>query len=238
MSRLATIARSASVIGREHVRLGRNNQDGHCCLSEAGLTVGVVTDGCSSEPFSEVGARWGARALAHFTLELARTASLDAVPALACSRLIGWLEAQVAALGGDGARALVEQYLLFTVLAVVQKGDQTLVFGSGDGSVWLDGRLLRLDSGPRNAPRYLGYRLLGEDLEPQLHHLGAARRVAVATDGLDDWLARTPDGLATLLDDAVVWSNPVHLQRRLAVLHETERFTDDSTLVALDTKEL
>ena len=46
---------SGTHIGREHVRIGRNNQDGVFTSPQ----VAVVTDGCSSQPQSEVGAQLG-----------------------------------------------------------------------------------------------------------------------------------------------------------------------------------
>src|SRR5687767_12676541 len=55
---------TASVLGREHARLFRNNQDGVAARVEDGIAVAVVTDGCGSGTSSEVGARLGARFLA------------------------------------------------------------------------------------------------------------------------------------------------------------------------------
>ncbi len=236
-SRHVTISRSASLIGREHVRLGRNNQDGVFVSSRGDTTVAVVTDGCSSQPFSEVGARLGARALAMMTLALEHVA-LAELPTVAMEHLTSWLDRLVRSVEVDDATAVLEQYGLFTVLCAVQRGPDCVVFGSGDGAVFVDGQLTRLDSGDDNAPAYVGYRLTGKSVPARVHHLGPARRVALATDGVDGWLSRTPDGLRALLDEPHVWTNPVHLQRRLNVLNETERFTDDTTLAVLDTREL
>jgi len=227
---------TASLIGREHVRLGRNNQDGVFVTSRGDTTVAVVTDGCSSQPFSEVGARLGARAMAVMTAALVHVA-LEDLPQVACDHLSAWLERWVRAVEVDDATAVLEQYGLFTVLCAAQRGGECVVFGSGDGAVFVDGVLTRLDSGADNAPAYLGYRLRGAPVAPKVHHLGPARRVALATDGVDGWLTRTPTALATLLDDPLAWTNPAHLQRRLNVLNEVERFTDDTTLAALDVSE-
>lgn len=232
-----TTARTATVIGREHVRLGRNNQDGVVVATRGETTVAVVADGCSSQPFSEVGARLGARSLAVMTAALEHVALAD-LPAVAFDHLTAWLERLVKAVEVDDATAVLEQYGLFTVLCAAQRGGEAVVFGSGDGAVFVDGQLTRLDSGEANAPAYVGYRLNGKHIAPRVHHLGPARRLALATDGLDGWLDRAPDGLRLLLDEPHVWTNPAHLQRRLNVLNEQERFTDDTTLAAFDTREL
>ncbi|MBL8922250.1 MAG: protein phosphatase 2C domain-containing protein [Myxococcaceae bacterium] len=232
-----TTARTASLIGREHVRLGRNNQDGVFVATRGETTVAVVADGCSSQPFSEVGARLGARSLAVMTAALGHVA-LAEVPGVAFDHLTAWLDRLVTAVEVDDATAVLEQYGLFTVLCAVQRGADAVVFGSGDGAVFVDGQVTRLDSGEDNAPAYVGYRLNGKPIAPRVHHLGPATRIALATDGVDGWLSRAPDGLRLLLDEPHVWTNPAHLQRRLNVLNETERFTDDTTLAVLDTREL
>ncbi|MCA3013364.1 MAG: protein phosphatase 2C domain-containing protein [Myxococcaceae bacterium] len=228
-----TQARTATVTGREHVRLGRNNQDGVFVASRDGACVAVVTDGCSSEPFSEVGARLGARALATMTATLGHV-PLAALPAVAFDHLSTWLSALVRSVEADDARAVLSGYGLFTVLCVVQRGPEAVVFGSGDGAVFVDGALTRLSSGDDNAPAYPGYRLLGREVPPVTHHLGPARRVALCTDGLDGFVAA--GGVGPLFDDALVWRNPAHLQRQLNVLHARERFADDATLALLATE--
>ncbi|MFT3709485.1 MAG: protein phosphatase 2C domain-containing protein [Archangium sp.] len=213
---------SASHIGREHVRLGRNNQDGHFATS----SVVVVTDGCSSQPNSEVGAQLGARFLGEW---LSAQISLDDGTAeRAMNALCEWMKSSAVSLGGIDA---LEKYFLFTVLAAVRRGDRTLVFGMGDGGVLVDDRLVRLDSGPDNAPPYCAYRLTSSEPPPvEVHHFAAAGRVAVMTDGLN---ALDPLRLRALIREVDPARNPLTLQRRLNVLSETERFGDDATLAVL-----
>src|SRR5579885_3047520 len=53
---------SASVLGRDHVAPGKNNQDAvFAAVNAEGSYAGVVCDGCGSSPHSEVGAQLGAR---------------------------------------------------------------------------------------------------------------------------------------------------------------------------------
>jgi hypothetical protein len=251
---------SASHIGRNHLRVGRNNQDGHFASS----SVVVVTDGCSSQPNSEVGAQLGARFLGEW---LEGQSTVDAeTPKRAMNALCTWMLESAKALGGD-LRTTLERYFLFTVLAAVRQHDSlslrergegwgegpdaarepltrrfappsprvagrgvTLVVGMGDGGLLVDDAVIRLDSGPDNAPNYCAYRLFDRPSEPELHFFGEDARVALMTDGLN---SLDPVRLRALVNPEGLSRNPLTLQRRLNVLAETERFTDDATLAVL-----
>lgn len=213
---------SATHIGREHVRIGRNNQDGHF----ASPSVIVVTDGCGSQPNSEVGAQLGARFLGEW---LSAQSSIDEGTAeRAMTALCEFVASAARAMGGE-FRAVLERYFLFTVQAAVRLGERVLVFGLGDGAVLMDDRLVRFASFD-NAPYYCAYRLTSDAKQPaELHHFGPASRVAVMSDGLG---TLDPVRLRAMIDlDAL--KNPLTLQRRLNVLSETERFTDDATIAVL-----
>jgi hypothetical protein len=220
--------RGASLIGREHVRVGRNNQDGFSLRTSSARTVGVVTDGCSSQARSEVGAQLGAQFLSGW---LSREPLSTELPLRATDALCAWLYRTAVEL--DDAQALdavLDTYFLFTFLAVVREGPRALVFGMGDGALLVDDQVVRLDSGPQNAPEYCAYRLgTGRRPEPQLHFVGEAKTVALMSDGLDCLLAREPGRVRSLFDGDL--TNPLTLQRRLNVLGEAERFADDATLV-------
>ncbi|MDP1822181.1 MAG: protein phosphatase 2C domain-containing protein [Archangium sp.] len=214
---------AATHIGRDHLRIGRNNQDGVFTSPR----VAVVTDGCSSQPQSEVGAQLGARFLGQW-LSNQHELTPD-LPARATDALTGYLYQSVLALGPE-VEPTLERYFLFTFLAAIRVGDRGMIFGLGDGAFLVDDELVRIDSGPDNAPPYCAYRLTtsGSRPEPQLHFLGPARRLAVMTDGFHHLeLAR----LITLT--TALTPNPLTLQRRLNVLAETERFTDDATIALL-----
>jgi hypothetical protein len=80
-----------------------------------------------------------------------------------------------------------------------------------------------LDAGPDNAPPYVAYRMLPLGGAPlSIHHAGPARRIALATDGLNANRA--------LLDGAFEWTNRLTLQRRLNV---TRGLHDDTTVALL-----
>lgn len=116
-----SIARAASVAGRAHRRLGKNNQDAAAVSHGDGFTVAVVCDGCSSGAASEVGAKLGARFLATQVPGLARQVGLSlalaervadalveylAVVALGMSSEVGRL---APTLGGRSARSSLSQ---------------------------------------------------------------------------------------------------------------------------------
>jgi len=210
----------ATHIGREHLRIGRNNQDGVFTAP----TVAVVTDGCSSQPQSEVGAQLGARFLGQWLS--AQTELNAALPGRATDALTAYLYQTVLALGPE-VEPLLERYFLFTFLAAIRLSERGMIFGLGDGAFLVDDELVHLDSGPENAPPYCAYRLTtsGSRPEAQLHFFGPAKRLAVMTDGFHH-LER---GRLLALTDKLT-PNPLTLQRRLNVLAETERFTDDATI--------
>lgn len=217
--------RGASVIGREHVRLGRNNQDAWACAEHHGARTIVVADGCSSEPSSEVGAQLASRWLARWVAEHSIGRALEAQLAIDATRaMTAWLYRLAGSFEGD-VPGSIQQYLLFTVLCATSFGGRTLVFGIGDGVVQVDERLMLLDSGPENTPSYMAYRLTGATVpQPQIHFVGKARRVTLMTDGLEPVAHRVSGLLADL------GANPRGLQRRLNVFSEAERLSDDATI--------
>ncbi len=205
---------AASHLGRDHQRVGRNNQDGRY----AGPGVVVVTDGCGSQPHSEVGAQLGARFLGDW---LAAQPTVDMeLPLRAFAALDAWLDVVAA------DSSIREQFFLFTVLAAVRRETRTIVFGLGDGGVMVDGALVRLDSGPDNAPDYCAY---ARRAAPQMHFFGECRQAVVMTDGLS---ALDTFRLAELTQLSAT-QNPLTLQRRLNVLAQKERFHDDATIAVL-----
>jgi len=225
-SAAAPRAFGASVQGRSHARLGRNNQDGWALAVDPARTAAVVTDGCGSQPRSEVGALLGAHFLARW---LVREPISSELPERAALALQGFLATVAGGLGGGAA--LLEAQFLFTFLALVREGPRVSVFGLGDGAALVDGTWLQLDPGPENAPPYLAYRLgspMAHHPRVQQHFLGEAAVAAVMTDGLEA-LARSQ--LEALVEGVADWRNPLTLQRRLNVLHAAAPFLDDATLV-------
>jgi hypothetical protein len=244
---------SGSVIGREHVRLGRNNQDGHAIRVDEQRLAAVVTDGCSSSRFSEVGARLGAAFLASEMLRRLRAgkpATMDL--AYGTTRaLVTYLDTVAKNLAPDDAEreTLIGEYLLFGFLCLAIDGQRACVFGVGDGVVSLNGEARLLDPGPDNAPSYVGYLIMqgpSRGASPEMHistSVDDVETLLIGTDGLLD-LERTPDvplkdgnrqgGIDQFEEDPTLLTNAGRLQRRLSLLGELNgRMRDDTTVVVV-----
>lgn len=186
---------TASVLGADHARVGRNNQDAAAGWAEGRRGVAVVCDGCGSAPYSELGARVVARTL---VAAMARRLRRGADPA----REEPWAEARaelVATLGHLGrawatqlappeeapAPADVEAHLLCTVVAAAVTEERAAIWALGDGAFVLGGHLHVLGPFEDNAPPYLAYDLLGAPARARLVSCdaGEAGVALVATDG-------------------------------------------------------
>ena len=227
---------TGSVSGRDHRHALRDGQDGVGQLAAAGITAVVVTDGCSSGRTSEVGARLGAAWLVELLSR--RFAAGDPAEAArhvtrALVRRLRVVARSMSARGGIDPR-VVGDMLLFGFLAAVVTPENAIVFGVGDGIVWIDGRTTQIDPGPDNAPTYPAYALLGATIEPRILHLGPASDVdtiAIATDGADELLEPGSDpSLDALVADDRLLSNPSLLRKRLVALSDRGRFRDDATI--------
>jgi hypothetical protein len=252
---------SASVVGREHARSGRNNQDALCLLTSGDVWAAVVADGCGSGAHSEVGAQLGVRCVAQSMLAvLAGGTSLEAPEFLPSVRteVLGFL----ASLTGRLGEGLLGEHLLFTLVGAVVTPAQTLVFSAGDGVWALNGEVHGLGPFPNNAPPYLAYGLLSPGAVPlerqALVPTGDVSSLLIGTDGAEDLRSRC-EALVPERDEAVgpfsqYWTedryfqNPDALRRRLALLgRESVRadftarrlirtpgvLSDDTTLVVL-----
>lgn len=229
---------SGTVLGGEHARLARNNQDA-IGLSVAGETIcGVVADGCSEGRASEVGANLAAHWLAAWGPRYARASGFEPrrfAPALARG-LIRHLEPLARSLSATPGvdPAVVQELFLFTFLMVVMTDQRTTIFGVGDGVFSVDGATTVLDAGPGNAPPYLGYRLLagcaGGAHDPAIHFDGATQALGamlIATDGAADL------DLPALLRDDSFLRNRTLLHKRLRVLAKERRLDDDTTAILI-----
>lgn len=244
---------SGSVVGREHVRLGRNNQDGVAVRADDQRLAAVVTDGCSSSKYAEVGARLGATFIAGEVLRLLRAGKPPTMElAYATTRsLVTYLDTVAQGLSPDDAERedLIGEYLLFGYLCLAIDGQRACIFGVGDGVFSLNGDIHVLDPGPDNAPPYVGYLLMNgrsRSASPVLHiqtKVELVETMMIGTDGLLD-LERTPDlplkdgdrqgGIEQFEEDASLISTAGRLQRRLSILGDTNhRMRDDTTVVVV-----
>lgn len=228
-----------TITGREHVAIGRNNQDAFCWSATETATVGVVADGCGSGTHSEVGAQIGARLLTEaLRVNAAAFDDGDAPHVLERIRQDVLLQIrQLAEAMGGSFRQVVSDYFLFTALGFVVGPQRAVVFGIGDGLVSVDGATQRLTA-PDNAPPYLGYGLVPTSLAGDVATfvIHASRPTAdvasllVATDGAFE----IPD-IAELWTADRYYANPYNVSRRLVQLNRPKPgiLTDDTTLVVV-----
>jgi hypothetical protein len=210
---------AGSIVGRDHARAGRNNQDAVALWSGDAAACAVVCDGCGGAPHSEWGARLGARLVA---AALARRSDAP------WARL--WPEVQGEVLAGlRAAAALVgdpHDHLLFTIVAALARGGEASAAAIGDGAVVWDGAPL-LGRDPGDAPAYLGHGLDGDAPAFRVLGAGPCRTLALASDGAADL------SVGPLFADDLVWRNPDGLRRRLAVLARGGGLGDDTTVALL-----
>ncbi|ATB29411.1 protein phosphatase 2C domain-containing protein [Melittangium boletus] len=232
MSSLPFESAAATVLGREHARAGRNNQDAFRTRASAHGLAAVVADGCGSGAASEVGARLGAwRAVDTALTLLAEGVGPDAPGFLSLleADLLGFLGGLVGQLGPEA----VGDALLFTLVGAVCTPEHVLVFAAGDGLWALNGEVHRLGPFPGNAPPYLAYGVLRPGLvglKPlALRPTEAVDSLLLGTDGVADLLdlseTRLPDRdepvgpLSQFWREDRYFSHPDALRRRLSLLN-------------------
>jgi hypothetical protein len=223
---------SGSVVGASHLRAGRNGQDGHATVTAEGVTVIVVTDGCGSAPHSEVGAKLGARIVAH---ELLACAIAGRPWSDAARNVAAHLDAIAGTIGDDRERAILD-YLLFTIVAAVVTPRSTTILSAGDGVFAINGTRRMIGPFAGNAPPYLAYSLL-DDARPDF-----TIETELATDDVTSILIAT-DGAAPLAEHALlpfssddaIFRNPDTIRRRLFLLTRprTVLLDDDTTLIVM-----
>jgi hypothetical protein len=210
---------AGSVTGREHLRLGKNNQDAlyYRCLPWA--TIAVVCDGCGSSAHSEVGAKLGAKIVVeslHYVgggVESQRQLweARDCRGSALCLPNAGsgefWQQVQqevvqrlskLAFLLGGEVPQTVHDYLLFTIAGVLITPVTTVAFALGDGVIIVNGEILPMPPFANNAPPYIAYGLLEPiPVNPTLLQFqryaelptDQVQAIVIGSDGVQDLIA-------------------------------------------------
>lgn len=232
-----------SIRGHHHEHRGSNNQDALAWSVTDTMLLAVVCDGCGSGPYSDVGARLGARLLLE-ALRQWSTALPQAPVATVLEHvrrsMLRRLRGIVQAMGGDMVR-LVQEYFLFTIVGVLITRQQAAVFTLGDGVMAVNQAYTPLVY-PENAPPYLAYGLIpaqvGRALQPhlrfRLHWSGQAdeiQHLLIGSDGVDDLVQaagqRRPGSPAPVGPLAQFWReeryfrNPYGITRHLALVNRS-----------------
>ncbi len=229
-----------SVQGKEHRRIGRNNQDAWVSVETDGYLLVALADGCGSSQNSEVGAQLGVRLAARIM-----AAELEKFGRINYSRVnrvlvneLRWLTKQ---LGGDPLTA-IRNYLLFTLVGAVITPETAEFFSFGDGVIGVNGQVIEIETqgSIHNAPAYPAYQLLDPEtlqIDPQELEFQVQfslptyllESFVVGTDGVSELIAAqelTLPGKAQLVgpisqlwEDDRWFSNPDNLQRYLNMLN-------------------
>jgi hypothetical protein len=241
---------AGTIIGREHLRLNRPNQDGFYFRHEDGQeTIGVVCDGCSSSEHSDLGAKIGARILAQGLrvllpewetlptpdfLEYVRVCFIHTM-----KKILPLMGDTLDEKGNYTKNETVSQYFLFTALGFVIGKKRTAVFSIGDGVVALNGEVKKLNATAGNKPVYIAY---GGMLNTELSHLSnfevqfdvpteSVKTLLIGCDGLHDLMAakekNVPGNSETIGDVNQFWSDDKYftnkdaVRRRLSLINRT-----------------
>lgn len=193
---------AGSVAGRVHRDRGRNNQDAYGIRATDDHIVAVVCDGCSSGPYSEVGARLGPDLVIQSVERTLREWGPDerrlTEPAfwnVVRGATLWRLERLVLEIGGEPAE-IVERYFLFTIVGAVLTPGESALFSVGDGVFAVNGDVTRIGPFPGEAPPYLAYGLF-DHLPPGRSAWRLDRHVP--TEELESFLLGS-DGVADLVE--------------------------------------
>ncbi|MDX2255393.1 MAG: protein phosphatase 2C domain-containing protein [Pseudanabaenaceae cyanobacterium bins.39] len=220
---------SGSIIGRNHVLAGKNNQDAYQIVANNKFIAAVVCDGCSSGKHSEVGAKLGARLvveeIGNLLNQEVNQDSQISIPDfwnLIKFNLLQKLKNLVTLTNGD--MEFVNNYLLFTILGVVITEGEMVTFSMGDGAIAINGELNQIPAYANNAPPYLAYGLYKPDaidfeIRDRLPTV-ELESILIATDGIDDLLK--VEDIHQFWQEDRYFQNPDAIRRKLAMLNREE----------------
>ena len=215
---------SATVTGLNHETAGKNNQDAYSLIATKELITAVVCDGCGSSPFSEFGARFGARRIARIIHNVC--ANYVAFQSYRLSsgiwrenlaRIHSWTLQNLRKLAEETAeivpkppdykgygeniinwRRSILDCFLFTVVGVIVTPFDTLIFSLGDGTYAVNGAIRQLGPFEQNAPPYLAYNLLGSEIKIESPYSRFELQEFMATEDVESILIGT-DGVVDFM---------------------------------------
>jgi len=203
-----------SAAGWGHRRQELGNEDGYLVIAEEDFALLLVTDGCSGEDHSVVGAWLGAEIIGnlvrrmvrdgHFATgnaeELDRSCKLLFQDIIAsCDRLVAEIARTRASdqpPSNEERRVVVKKFMVFTFVAAIITPSYTTVISYGDGVYAVNRQVTEIEPASRNRAAYLAHHMAGASYDfPQLpEYLGITVQdsmltayvltLAVGTDGV------------------------------------------------------
>ncbi len=226
---------AGSVIGREHRRLGRNNQDAYAIQVKPNWTIAVVCDGCGSCLHSEVGAQLGAKwVIASLDRRFQQGQLQLQFPDFWSGLqqdLLSQIQQVATGLGAD-LETVIWDYFLFTIVGAIVTSEITVVFSLGDGVAMLNDEVLLQGTIADNRPPYLAYGLFPNELsltdvkfEVYLRSTAMLNTLLIGTDGVQDLgrksdsfcsnVVLTPEVFQSFWQDDRYFRNPDQVRRYL-----------------------
>lgn len=234
---------AGTIIGKDHLLVGKNNQDAFHYVINDDMVVAVVCDGCGEGKNSEVGAKIGAKLI---TKTISQTINRfpdreDSVQLW--ERIRQDVLAQLRILANAMDKSLSQtilDYFLFTAVGVLITPHGALTFSLGDGLTIVNGKIITLGPFPNNEPPYLAYGITGSsitDKTPELlqfkvnsvTNIDEVQSILIGTDGVLD-LIRAAELNVPGKDEAVgsinqfwendrYFKNPDMIRRKLSLIN-------------------
>jgi len=225
-----------TVLGREHLRLGKNNQDAFAFkVVDDYAIMAIVCDGCSAGAHTEVGAKLGASIAIESLFSNLAEWGIDGENVYVRffwdrlrERILSRVSYATRSMDGEFKRTIGD-YFLFTIVGALILPEVTAIFSIGDGIIGINERLIKIGPFPNNQPPYLAYSLLDQsltgfspdELRFTVHSVtptNEVQTVLIGTDGVMDLSRAFP--LNQFWDNDLYFKNPDAVRRRLALMNK------------------
>ena len=197
--------------GVRHKQTHKNNQDAYTFRKTQSRIVGVVSDGCGSTPYAEVGSRLIAELVAECVI---KKMSFDDIQ----TQIISMMN-QVS-LSYHNPRQMLSGLFSATIVGFCLDQDYLTTFSFGDGIIIENNLTTYHQEFEKNAPPYIVYKLIGStmfdqsDLHFVIHSqtpIAEVQNCLVGTDGIADLISSSqfqkPGKNELVGDVSQFWSN-------------------------------
>lgn len=247
MAKFSFTVRGGKVTGKDHLRAGRNCQDGYAykeiTIGGKQFLIGVISDGCSEGKYSEIA---GLLLPVFIVDEIIRLLQLEIpivqAPVVLYPEVIRFLDGISELIPLQEISGLVDfvrNYLLATVVGFILGEEEGVVFYGGDGYLVINEEIRKIDY--QNRSPYLGYHLvprsvlettnpLPKAFETIILESSSIHRLAITTDGFSEnlisrlWREVKPVSLGIQL-----WMNMINGSRNPD--YQSGLFYDDATII-------
>lgn len=197
-----------SIIGREHRRINKNNQDAYEVIEKDDYIIATVCDGCSDAQASEVGANIICRLLDAKMAEKIESLTFNLAYALDWNEVIqDFLEdlrkecveeiVRISSTLNENYLVGIKDFFLATIVSVIITREVSFVFSIGDGVIIINGEPYIIGPFPDNQPPYIAYGAVDPDkisVAKELYRFKVVRvmstdklkSILIGSDGVED----------------------------------------------------